>query len=432
MQRIMTDAPSPAPMTSGTRHRPPIGKREFILMMVAVMTNSALSIDPMLPALPQIGADLGVVEPNQRQAVITFFFLGIAGGALFYGPISDHYGRKPVLMAATLCFLVVTILCAIAPSFPVLLAGRLLAGFCAAAFRVLVVSIVRDCYRGDMMAQTMSLIMFVFMAVPIFAPSFGALVLSFGTWRGIFWILTLLGAASGVWLALRLPETLPPDRRIGIHPRDLLETLGRIATHRSSMGYMIGSGIMFGALISFLTSIQQIFFDVFHRPDLLPVGFAAIGLFMAAGNLTNSRLVQRFGARRISHSAMFVFILLAGGHTLIALNGWETIVRFIVLQGLTTICFSLGTSNFSAIALEPFSRGAGLASSLQASLTTLISVSLGGFVGASFNGTVLPLTIGYGGFGVLALLVILWAERGRLFTRPGLAHLRSETTPPIP
>jgi len=419
-------------MTSGARHGPPIGKREFILMMVAVMTNSALSIDPMLPALPQIGASLGVVEPNQRQAVITFFFLGIAGGSLFYGPISDHYGRKPVLLAATLCFLVVTILCAMAPSFPVLLAGRLLAGFCAAAFRVLVVSIVRDCYRGDMMAQTMSLIMFVFMAVPILAPSFGALVLIFGTWRWIFWILALLGAMSGVWLALRLPETLPPDRRVGIHPRDLLETFRRIATHRSSMGYMIGSGVMFGALIGFLTSIQQIFFDVFHRPDLLPAGFAVIGLFMAAGSLTNSRLVQRFGARRISHSAMIALLVLAGIHTLVALGGRETVMQFIVLQGLTTICFSFGTSNFGAIALEPFSRGAGLASSLQASLTTLISVSLGGLVGASFNGTVLPLTIGYGGFGALALLVILWAEHGRLFTRPGLAYLRSEAPPPIP
>lgn len=431
MQRIMTDTSSPTPMTSGARHGPPIGKREFILMMVAAMTNSALSIDPMLPALPQIGIDLGVVEANARQAIITFFFLGIAGGSLFYGPISDHFGRKSVLLAATVCFLVATVLCAIAPSFPVLLAARLLAGFCAAAFRVLVVSIVRDCYRGDMMAQTMSLIMFVFMGVPILAPSFGALVLAFGTWREIFWILALFGAAGGVWLALRLPETLPPDRRVGIRARDLLETLGRIATHRTAMGYMIGSGIMFGAMVGFVTSIQQIFFDVFRRPDLLPAGFAAVGMFMAVGSLTNSHLVQRFGARRISHSAMIALILLAGVHTLIVLNGRETILQFVVLQGLTTICFSFGTSNFGAIALEPFSRGAGLASSLQASLTTLISVCLGGFVGASFNGTLLPLTLGYGGFGVLALLTILWAERGQLFTRPGLAHLRSEPPPPI-
>lgn len=427
----MTEKSPPAQAVPGTHPGLRIGKREFILMMVAVMTNSALSIDPMLPALPQIGADLGVGEPNQRQAVITFFFLGAAGGSLFYGPISDHFGRKPVLLAATVCFLAVTILCAVAPSFPVLLAGRLLAGFCAAAFRVLVVSIVRDCYRGDMMARTMSFIMFVFMFVPILAPSFGALVLSFGSWRGIFWILALLGAIGGVWLALRLPETLLPDRRVNIRPRDLLETFRRIVTHRSSMGYMVGSGIMFGAMIGFLTSIQQIFFDTFHRPELLPAGFAIIGLFMAAGSLTNGWLVQHFGARRISHSAMIALILLAGIHTLVALMGYESVIHFIVLQGMTTVCFSFGTSNFGAIALEPFSRGAGLASSLQASLTTLISVSLGGFVGASFNGTVLPLTIGYMSFGVLALLVILWAESGRLFTRPGLAYLRSEAPPPV-
>lgn len=430
MQRIVTHAPSPVRATPDAHGSLPIGTREFILMMVAAMSNSALSIDPMLPALPHIGADLGVAEPNQRQAVITFFFIGIAGGALFYGPISDHFGRKPVLLAATTCFLVATVLCAVAPSFPVLLVARMLAGFCAAAFRVLVASIVRDCYRGDMMARTMSFVMFVFMFVPILAPSFGAVILAFASWRAIFWSLALLGAVSGVWLALRLPETLPLDRRVHIRPRDLLETFRHIVTHRSSMGYMIGSGIMFGALIGFLTSIQQIFFDVFHRPDLLPAGFAAIGLFMATGSLTNGRFVQRFGARRISHGAMIALILLAGIHTLVALSGREGIVTFIVLQGLMTVCFSFGTSNFGAIALEPFSRGAGLASSIQTSLATLISVALGGLVGVSFNGSVLPLTIGYMGFGTLALLVILWAERGRLFTRPGLAHLRSETPPP--
>ncbi len=431
MQRRMTDKLPAEQTIPGSRSGLRIGTREFILMMVAVMTNSALSIDPMLPALPQIGADLGVAEPNQRQAVITFFFLGTAGGALFYGPISDHFGRKPVLLIATVFFLVVTILCAVAPSFPILLGARFLAGFCAAAFRVLVVSIVRDCYRGDRMARTMSLIMFVFTFVPILAPGFGALLLTVGSWRIIFWILAVLGAISGVWLALRLPETLSPEHRVNIRPRDLLETFRRIVTHRSSMGYMIGSGIMFGAMIGFLASIQQIFFDVFHRPELLPVGFAFIGVFMAVGSLTNSRMVQHFGARRISHSAVIALILLAGIHTVVVLAGYESVVTFILLQGLTMICFSFGLSNFGAISLEPFSRGAGLASSLQASLTTLISVILGGFVGASFNGTVLPLTIGYMSFGLLALLAILWAERGRLFTRPGHAHLRAEVPPPI-
>lgn len=408
------------------RHLPDaIGIREFVVLMASLMAMSALSIDPMLPALPAIGVDLHVAHANERQAVITAFFLGLAAGSIFYGPLSDHYGRKPILLGAMACLFAATLACALAPSFPILLAGRLTAGFCAAACRVLVVSIVRDCYQGDMMARIMSLIMFMFMVVPILAPSVGALILIVAPWRWIFGVLAVLVGALGLWLAFRMPETLDSEHRGRFRLRDLANTFMTIITHRSSIGYMIASGFMMGSLVGFLLSVQQIFFDVFHVPDMLPFGFAAIAAGTAIGNLGNSQLVQRFGGRRISQGAVIALIVLSAAHCAVVLSDRETVLLFILIQAGTTMCFSLAAANFSAIALEPFARGAGLASSIQASLTTFMSSLLGAAIGASFNGTTLPIAIGFMSLGGSALVVIAWAERGRLFTRPGLAHLRA-------
>lgn len=407
-----------------------LGLREFVALMSALMAMSALSIDTMLPALPNIARDLHIMHGNSRQLIITLFFLGMAGGSLIYGPLADHHGRRPILIGAMALMLMSTLLCTFASSFSMLLIGRFLAGFCAAACRVIVLSIVRDCYKGDMMARIMSLIMFTFMIVPVLAPTLGSVVLMVAEWRWIFGMLAILIGGQMLWAVLRLPETLDPKHHIRVHPRELAITFRRIVTHRSSIGYMVASGVMMGGLLGFLVSIQQLFSDVFHMPEMLPIGFAAIATWMAAGSLFNGRLVQRFGARRMSQSAVIAVILLSLVHWLIAKAGDENIWVFILIQGLTTMCFSFAGVNFSAIAMEPFARGAGFASSLQASLTTLLSTLLGGMVGAAFDGTTIPISIGYISFGAATMALIFWAERGKLFTRPGHSHLRSE--PPGP
>tara|TARA_B110001454_G_scaffold193355_1_gene194195 strand:- start:4949 stop:6244 length:1296 start_codon:yes stop_codon:yes gene_type:complete len=407
-----------------------LGLREFVALMSALMAMSALSIDTMLPALPNIARDLYVMHDNSRQLIITLFFLGMAGGSLIYGPLADHHGRRPVLIGAMALMLMSTLLCTFASSFSMLLVGRFLAGFCAAACRVIVLSIVRDCYKGDKMARIMSLIMFTFMIVPVLAPALGSAVLLVAEWRWIFGLLAAMIGAQMLWVALRLPETLDPAHHIRVHPRELAITFRRVVTDRSAISYMIASGVMMGGLIGFLVSIQQLFFDVFKVPEMLPVGFAAIAVWMATGSLFNGRLVQRFGARRMSQSAVIAVILLSLVHWFVANAGKENIWVFFLIQGLTTMCFSFAGVNFSAIAMEPFAKGAGFASSLQASLTTLLSTVLGGLVGAAFDGTTIPISIGYISFGVITMAVILWAERGKLFTRPGNAHLRSEAASP--
>ncbi len=398
--------------------------REFVLLCACLMAMNALSIDPMLPALPAIGRDLHIANPNDRQLIISFYFLGLGVGSLLFGVLSDRYGRKSVLGVAMGFFILSTIACACAGSFGMLLASRASAGFFAGASRVITVGIVRDRFKGDAMARVMSLIFAVFMLIPVMAPSFGQAILWLAPWRWIFWALTILATMILLWMIVRLPETLLPENRMRISVVDIMATIGTVMRTRSSIGYMLASGVVMGGLIGFILSIQQIFFDVFDAQAIFPLGFAAIASFMGIGSLINSRLVSRFGARRLSQGALIAFILIAAVHLGVILTGHETLATFTALQAMTMMTVAFTASNFSAISMEPFTRGAGVASSFQAFLTTALSSALGSIVGRAFDGTTLPFTLGLLFFGSASLLIVVWAERGRLFTRPNNSGLR--------
>lgn len=408
-----------------------MGIAEFILLMALLMAMNALSIDPMLPAMPDMGRDLDVLRANDRQLIITVYFAGFGLGSLFYGPLSDRYGRRPVLLVSIALFIVATTVCAVSPNFAVMLVARAAAGFFAAAGRVVVVGIVRDCVHGDRMASVMSLIFIVFMIVPILAPSYGQLVLLIAPWRWIFWSLAVTSAIMWFWVAYRLSETLTAENRIAIGFADLGRTFMEVVTHRVSIGHMLASGVMMGGMVGFVASIQQIFFDVFRNPGIFPLAFAGIAGWMAVGSFFNSRLVMRTGARRLSQGAMIAMALLSGVHTLMAGTGHESLFLFMLFQSATMLCLSFAGANFSAISLEPFGRGAGLASSVQSALSSVLGAVLGGVVANAFDGTTVPLSLGYLVFSLFALLIVAWAESWRLFRRPGLAHLRQGLESPM-
>lgn len=408
----------------------PLGFKEFVALIAALMAMNALSIDPMLPALPAIGETLHIANANDRQWIITTYFIGLGLGSLIYGPLSDRFGRKPVMGVSLSLFVLFTGFCALSQSFTMLLVGRFACGFFAAASRVIAISIVRDRFQGDRMARIMSLIFIVFMIVPILAPSFGQAVMLIAPWRWIFGALLIVGIAIVLWMLIRLPETLDPLNRVEIRAADLAETLRTVVTHRGAIGYMTASGVVMGALIGFITSVQQIFFDIFHEESMFALAFACIAGFMGIGSFLNSHLVERVGARRLSQGSLMILILISGCHALFVWGGYESVWSFIVFQALTMLSFAFTGSNFGAISMEPFTRGAGMASSFQAGLTTILSALLGAFVGSQFNGTTLPLALGFFGYGATALLIVAWAERWRLFTRPGLSSLRQGASPP--
>lgn len=398
--------------------------REFVLLCACLMAMNALSIDPMLPALPDIGRDLAVPNANDRQLIISIYFLGLGIGSLLFGILSDRFGRKSVLGWAMAMFVAASIACAGAHSFTMMLIARACAGFFAGASRVITVGIVRDRFKGDAMARVMSLIFAVFMLIPVMAPALGQAILLVGPWRWIFWALAILATLILLWMVFRLPETLLPENRLHITPASMFQTVRTIVMSRTSIGYMLASGVMTGALIGFILSVQQIFFDIFDARDIFPFAFAAIAGSMGIGSLVNSRLVSRFGARRLSHSALVAMIVINLVHLAVIMTGYETLVTFMVLQALTMLTVAFTGSNFSAISMEPFSKGAGVASSFQTFLTTAVSSALGTIVGRAFDGTTLPLTSGLVVFGSLAFLILLWAERGKLFARPNNAANR--------
>jgi MFS transporter, DHA1 family, multidrug resistance protein len=412
-------------MTVAASPHPGLGFRQFVAMIAAIMAVNALAIDTMLPALPQIGDSIGIPTENARQWVVTAYLLGFGVAQIVYGPLADHFGRKPVLLAGLAAYAVFSLAAALSISFEMMLIARVLQGIAAASSRVLVVSIVRDCYSGRKMARVMSLAFIVFLAVPILAPSIGQIIMLILPWRAIFVGLALFGAIVFVWAALRLPETLHADDRVATTLASIVRAFRLTLTSRVAVGYMVGQTLMYGALVGFINSAQQVFVDVFRAPRLFTTIFALVAVFMAFSSLLNSRIVGRFGTRVISHSALIGYIIAAGLHATVALTGHETLWSFAILQSCMMFCFGLLGPNFGSMAMEPLGHVAGTASSVQGFVSTVGGALVGFYVGQHFDGTVIPLTLGFIGCSVTTLIVVLVTEKGRLFqpTASGIASV---------
>ena len=388
----------------------PPGRAEFVLLLAALMASNALAIDAMLPALPAIADGLGVAEENRRQLVITAYLLGFGAAQIVYGPLADRFGRKKLLIGSLLFYALFGALSAAASSFTLLLAARAMQGAAAAATRVLVVAIVRDRYHGSAMAQIMSLVMIIFMVIPVLAPSIGQLVLAFATWRHIFVGLAGYGIMLAVWSALRVPETLSEEARRPLSFASIAEATVETFTTRASIGNTVAATLTFGALFAFIGSIQQIVFDVFERPALIGLAFAMIAGPMAGSSYLNSRFVMRVGSRRMLLTALCLFTLTALLHLAVAFFVGETIWSFIVLQALTMACFGLIGANAGALAMAPLGHIAGTASSLQGVITTVGGALIGFGIGQLFDGTTVPMITGFVLCGGLGLLVARWAN----------------------
>jgi DHA1 family bicyclomycin/chloramphenicol resistance-like MFS transporter len=380
-----------------------------------LMALNSLAIDCMLPALPMIGAALGVVSANSRQWVVTAYLLGFGIAQIAYGPLSDRYGRKPALIVGLGLYIFFGMLATFAPTFETMILARVGQGIGAAATRVLGVSLVRDLYKGSAMARVMSLNFLVFLGVPIIAPSLGQAILLVAPWRVIFGMLVVAGVAVMIWTVIRLPETLKPDDRRPIQVGRVALAFGEAFTHKASIGYTLAMTAMIGALFSYINSSQQIFFDTFKAPALFTPVFALLAAGIAAATLLNARIVRRFGARLISHGAVIGFTIVAAVHAGVALSGHETLISFVILQGVAMFCFGLVVGNFGALSMDSMGHIAGTAASAQGFVTTTFGSIAGFAIGQMFDGTVVPFAVGVTIMGLLALAAVLFAEDGRLF-----------------
>jgi DHA1 family bicyclomycin/chloramphenicol resistance-like MFS transporter len=390
---------------------------EFVTLIAALMALNAMAVDIMLPALQQIGADLGVSDPNARQLTLTSYVLGFAVAQLAYGPLSDHFGRKRVLLAGLAVYSVAGLAAAAAGSFALLLGFRVVQGIGAAATRVVAVAVVRDTYEGRRMASVMSLAMMVFMAVPILAPGLGQIVLLFSGWPAIFGLIAVAGMAVTIWSILRLPETLPPERRRPLAPASVLGAFRVVLTNRSAFGYAMATSLIFGVLFAFLNSAQQIYVEIYDLGVWFPVAFSSSAILIAVASFTNSRLVHRLGMRRLAHGALLALAAVSGLLAAIsALNDHSApFPVFFALMTIGLCCFGFIGTNFNALAMEPLGAVAGTAASVLGAMQTFGGGLIGALIGQAYDGTITPLATGFLLLALAAFGVVLVVERGRLF-----------------
>jgi MFS transporter, DHA1 family, multidrug resistance protein len=396
-------------------HRP-MGFPEFVILVAAIMALNPLAMDMMLPALPNIASTFHLLAANQPQEVLSIFLFGFGIGQFAMGPLSDRFGRRPILLGGMAVYCIASLLAIAAPSFETLLLARVLQGLGTSASRVVVISIVRDCYAGRRMAGVMSLAMMVFIAVPVVAPSFGQAVMLLTQWRGIFIVLMLYGVLALTWSVLRMPETLPASERKSIAIRDVLGAFRQTVTNRQTLGYALAAGGVQGSLFAFLFSSQQVFTGVYKLGSYFPLAFAAIAIGVAGASFLNARFVGRVGMRVISHSALTGYLTVAAIMLAAATMQMLPLPLFMALAALMMFASGLMFANFTALAMEPQGHIAGTASSLYGSITTLLGIGIGTTIGQAFDGTLLPFATGFFFCTLAAFIVVLVVEKGRLFT----------------
>lgn len=393
----------------------PLSQGEFVALIAALFATIALSIDAMLPALPEIAASLSPDAPNRAQLVITSFVFGMGLGTLFAGPLADSFGRKPVIMAGSLLFVCAAVACYFAETLEVLLIARVVQGFGAAAPRTVSMALMRDLYKGREMAKIMSFVMMVFMVVPAVAPLMGQAVIAVSGWHAIFLVYIAFTGITMLWMGLRQPETLQPANRRPLALGALVAATQELFSHRIVAISIVAQMLTQACLFATLSSMQGIFEQRFDRAESFPTWFAVIAICSAIGSVINARVVMRLGMRTVVVATYGgILALTLAMLLLISTQLMPEALAFpahVLWSVALFAMMSLTMGNLNALAMEPVGHIAGLAASVTSALATVGSVVLAVPVGLAFNGTQIPLMLGVAAFSGLSLLAVLQARK---------------------
>lgn len=387
--------------------------RDFLPLIATLMALTALAIDLPLPAFPHIRTAYGLPQDSTLVGQsITFFFLGMSIPQLVYGPISDRFGRRPVLFCGLGIYALGSIGSALAPNLSMLLLSRFIWGVGAAAGRVVVIAMVRDCYTGERMARFMSLVFALFVMVPVFAPSLGSLLLSVAPWHSVYWFCTSFVLVVAVWAYIRLPETLSPGDRLPLRLKPIGRAVGRVFTTRVTALNTLAGTVLMTAFTSYLASSELIVTDVFGRSAQFPIIFGGVASAAGLGSLLNGRLVVRLGIDTVVRRALVCFLVCSGS---LVLSAWLADGRpnFWVWYPLLTAvvgCYMLLFPNFNAVALGPLGAIAGTASAVTGAFSTALSAALAAQLDKAMSGTVVPLSLGFLVGGLLAAGLFLMSR----------------------
>ncbi|MEM7461265.1 MAG: multidrug effflux MFS transporter [Pseudomonadota bacterium] len=392
----------------------PLSLAAFVGYLACFIAINALSTDIMLPGFPDIANSLRT-DTTSVQSVITAYLFGFGLSQLFLGFVTDRYGRRPVLLGGTFVFTIASIACTFSTSLETMLLFRALQGLGAGGIRVIATAAARDCYEGRTLARVMSLVMTVFMAVPILAPAIGQGILLIADWRAIFGVLVLYGAVmlAASWYAF--PETLEKQNRRPIDMAAISGSLAAIFGSAQTVGYTIAAGVFFGSLFGFIATAQQLMAGVYGLGVWFPLVFSLMALALSAASFINAMLVERYGMRLLSHGAVILFCLNSFAMMILQYLGLLHLWGFVTLHSVNMFLVGLVFANFNALALEPQGDIAGVASAFVGAVTVIIGAAAGFFIGQEFDGTAQPLIVGFFLSGFLCIIVLFVTEKGRLF-----------------
>ncbi|KIV60618.1 MFS family multidrug efflux protein, similarity to bicyclomycin resistance protein Bcr [Rhizobium sp. UR51a] len=384
-----------------------ISFRERIILYALLTSLTSISIDALLPALRQIGEEVGVAPPLSTQHIISLFIFGMAFGELFSGPLSDAIGRKKALVLGLCLYAVGTITALLGGSLEIVILGRVLQGMGASGPKIATRAMIRDQFEGDAMARVMSFMFMLFILVPMLAPALGQGLISLAGWRSVFGICLVIALLLGIWLLMRHPETLPAAKRIVFRPTLLVRNGGRILSKRRVTLLIIATGIVFGAQLLYLSTAADLFFDAYGIKETFPFYFAIIATGIGLASYLNARLVQKLGMDAMARAA-FIGLASVGLFMLLASMLWGGRLPLVALMvfGFSAF-FAIGIlfGNLNAMAMRSLGQVAGLGASLIASGSSFVATLYAIGIGSFYDGTAMNLAIGFfvAGVGALAL-----------------------------
>jgi DHA1 family bicyclomycin/chloramphenicol resistance-like MFS transporter len=388
---------------------------EFVALMAALMSIVALAIDALLPAIAKIGISINSLDATDNQLLITMIFLGLGIGQLFFGPLSDCYGRKPMVYAGFVVFTTASIICVSAPSLEVMIIGRILQGIGLSAPRTIAISIIRDTYKGDYMAKVMSFVTAFFILIPVVAPAIGKAIMDIFGWEAIFYLQLLFALVIGIWFWRRQPETLHPEYKIPFSSHVFMDGLKELVKYKETLAFTIVSGLITGSFLVYLSASQHVFEDQYGLVEEFPYIFAGLAISIGLATFLNGTLVLKFGMRKLAFTALTFF---SGFAILYVFLFWNSDnPSLIVLIGFLSVqffCLGFVWGNLRSIAMEPIGHIAGIGAAITGFISTLLSIPIAAYVGSFVQETVLPMFIGLAICGLLSLGVFVIMRRQAL------------------
>lgn len=400
-------------MTSIDNKDRELGLPEFVSLMACLTSIVALSIDAMLPALAQIGEAIGTTDPQQPHLIVSLFFIGMAFGQFFFGPLSDARGRRATILVGLIIFAIGTVICMFANTLEVMLFGRIVQAFGVSGPRIAALAVIRDKYEGDAMARVMSFMMMIFILMPMLAPLIGQGIIAVSSWRHIFTFFLIFALFVGCWFFLRQPETLPKNKRTPFSWKALAESSWYILTHRTVMAYTLASGFIFGAFLAYISASQTVFQFIYDTGEMFPFYFALLAFGVGIASFINGKLVMRWGMYRLSNIAFVGYLCSAIVLTAQAwlYQGVPPFVPFVVNMFAAFFFVGILFGNLGAIAMQPLGDMAGLGAAIINSLSGFISVPIAVFIGQFIEDSITPIGLGFVVFTLLAIWSVALANR---------------------